>query len=284
MKKLIKCLIWTIFIFIILFVINYARINIYYFINKDNYTEYSKIEGNIDNYAPQGLAYSEKYNVILQTSYNKNKKASMLYITDFKTKKLIKKLQLKKSNNEINNNHVGGIATDNNTLWITSDYEVNEYSLEEVMNTNNNYIKSISDKKIPNRGDFCTYKDNTLWIGSFHIKIFYPEDPILHGFKVNNDNIDYDNPDYEYDIPWLVQGMAITDDNKFVYSQSFTPFHLSTISIYDREKLVKEIKVPPMSEGIFYKDNEIYICFESNATRYFYADPKIKKILKIKIN
>ena len=80
MKKLIKCLIWTIFIFIILFVINYARINIYYFINKDNYTEYSKIEGNIDNYAPQGLAYSEKYNVILQTSYNKKEEHLKLQV------------------------------------------------------------------------------------------------------------------------------------------------------------------------------------------------------------
>lgn len=96
MKKVIKCLIWTIFIFILLFVINYARINIYYFINKDKYIEHSKIEGYSDNYAPQGLTYSNKYNIILQTSYNKNKKVSMLYITNFKTKKLIKKLQLKK--------------------------------------------------------------------------------------------------------------------------------------------------------------------------------------------
>ena len=151
------------------------------------------------------------------------------------------------------------------------------------MNTKNNYIKSTSDKKLPNRGDFCTYKNNILWIGNFHIKLFYPEDPILQGFKVSK-NINYEKPDYKYDIPWLVQGIAITDDNKFIYSQSFTPFHLSTISIYDKNNLIKEIKIPPMSEGIFYKDNEIYICFESSATRYFYADPKIKKILKIKIN
>ena len=251
--------------------------------NKSNYTEYSKIEGNLNNYAPQGLAYSNKYNVILQTSYNKNKKASMLYITDFKTKKKIKELKLKKSDNNINNNHVGGITTDEKKLYITSDYELNEYSLEEAIKTKEENIKSIKDTKIPNRGDFCTYKDNTLWIGSFHIDFFYPENPILHGYKTDKE-IDFEKPDYEYDIPWLVQGMAITDDNKFIYSQSFTPFHLSTISIYDKDKLIKKIKVPPMSEGIFYKDNEIYICFESNATRYFYADPKIEKIIKIKIN
>jgi len=283
MKKVIKCLIWIILIFIILLVINYARINIFYFINKNNYKKVFNIQGNIDNYAPQGLTYSSKYNVIIQTSYNKYNKASMIFITDFNTKKLVKKLKLKKLNNKDNTNHVGGIATDNIKLWITSDYEVNEYNLEEIMNTKNNYVKSIKDKKLPNRGDFCTYKDDTLWIGSFHIKIFYPEDPILHGFKVK-ENINYNKPDYKYDIPWLVQGMAITDDNKFVYSQSYTPFHLSTISIYDKDKLIKEIRIPPMSEGIFYKDNEIYIAFESSATRYFYANPKIDKILKIKVD
>ena len=69
MKKVIKCLIWTILIFIMLFIINYSRINIHYFINKSKYTEYSKTEGNLDNYAPQGLAYSSKYNVILQYSF-----------------------------------------------------------------------------------------------------------------------------------------------------------------------------------------------------------------------
>lgn len=281
MKKVVKCLIYTIIIFIVLFVINYARINIYYFINKNNYTNYSKIEGNLDNYAPQGLAYSSKYNVILQTSYNKDKKASMLFITDFKTKKKIKELKLINSNNQINNNHVGGIATNNSKLWITSDYIVNEYNLDEIINTKDNKIKSIKDIKISNRGDFCTYNKGILWIGNFHIDLFYPDKPELFGYEVN-DNIDYNNPKYKYDIPWLVQGMAITEDDKFIYSQSFTPFHLSTISIYEKDKLIKKIKVPPMSEGIFYKDNEIYICFESNATRYFYADPKINKILKIK--
>ena len=251
--------------------------------NKSNYTEYSKIEGILDNYAPQGLAYSSKYNVILQTSYNKDKKASMLYITDFNTKKKIKELQLKKSDNKINNNHVGGITTDEKTLYITSDYEINEYNLDEAINTKNKSIKSKKDSELINRGDFCTYKDNTLWIGSFHIDFFYPDDPVLHGYKTDKE-INYKKPDYEYEIPWLAQGMAITDDNKFIYSQSFTPFHLSTISIYDKEKLIKKIKVPPMSEGIFYKDNELYICFESNATRYFYADPKINNIIKIKVD
>ena len=283
MKKVLKFITWTIIIIIFLLIIDYIRINIYYHINKNKYKETFTIQGNKDLYAPQGITYSEKYNVIIQTSYNKHKKASMIYITDFKSKKKIKELKLRKSNNKINTNHVGGITTNNKKLWITSDYEINEYDLEEIINTKKDYIKSTSDKKLPNRGDFCTYKNSILWIGNFHIDFFYPEKPTLYGYKVK-ENINYNKPKYKHKLPWLVQGMAITDDNTFVYSQSFSTFHLSTISIYDKDKLIKKIKIPPMSEGIFYKDNEIYICFESNATKYFYADPKINKILKIRYN
>ena len=281
MKKVIKYLIWTILLIIIIFIINYIRINIYYLLNKKSYVEAFTIQGDKNYYAPQGITYSDKYNIIIQTSYNKYHKASKIYITDFKTKKLIKELSLLKENNKENTNHVGGITTDDNTLFITSDYELNEYNLEEIIKTKNNTIKSKKDSKIPNRGDFCTYKNDVLWIGSFHIDFFYPEDPVLYGYNTDK-KINYNSPDYEYEIPWLVQGMAITDDNKFIYSQSFTPFHLSTISIYDKDKLIKKIKLPPMSEGIFYKDNELYISFESSSNRYFYADPKINKIIKIK--
>ena len=38
-----------------------------------------------------------------------------------------------------------------------------------------------------------------------------------------------------------------------------------------------------MAEGIFYKDNELYILFESSSDKYSLADPKIDKILKYKI-
>ena len=47
--------------------------------------------------------------------------------------------------------------------------------------------------------------------------------------------------------------------------------------------ILKSIKLPPMAEGIFYKDNEIYILFENSADKYFFAFPKITKIIKISV-
>ena len=73
-------------------------------------------------------ADSPPRNVILQTSYNKNN-VSMLYIINFDTGKLIKELKLIEIDDKDNKNHVGGIATNEEKVWITNDYEINEYNL-----------------------------------------------------------------------------------------------------------------------------------------------------------
>ena len=127
--KYFKVFIFIICIIILLLVLNYARINIYYFINKSSYIDTIDIYGNKNNYVPQGLAYSNKYNVVMQTSYNKKNTVSMLYIIDFNTGNLIKELKLKEINDSDNVNHIGGITTDDNTVWISNDFEINEYSL-----------------------------------------------------------------------------------------------------------------------------------------------------------
>lgn len=272
---------------LLILIIDYIRLNIFYLVNKNNYIEVADTQGNKNKYAPQGLTYSEKYNVILQTSYNKNN-VSMLYLIDFNTGKLLKELKLIEINDQENNNHVGGITTNDEKVWITNDYEINEYNLEEIITTENNYIKSKKNNKLLNRGDFCTYKNNTLWIGHFYLKPFYnaPQDtPLLYGYDTND--LNYNTPKYTIKLPKMVQGMAITDDNNFIFTRSYTNLINSELSIYNdmtkETKKIKSIKLPPMAEGIFYKDNELYILFENNSDKYFFAYPKVKKIIKISV-
>ena len=272
---------------LLILIIDYIRLNIFYLVNKNNYIEVADTQGNKNKYAPQGLTYSEKYNVILQTSYNKNN-VSMLYVIDFNTGKLLKELKLIEINDQENNNHVGGITTNDEKVWITNDYEINEYNLEEIITTENNYIKSKKNNKLLNRGDFCTYKNNTLWIGHFYLKPFYnaPQDtPLLYGYDTND--LNYNTPKYTIKLPKMVQGMAITDDNNFIFTRSYTNLINSELSIYNdmtkETKKIKSIKLPPMAEGIFYKDNELYILFENNWDKYFFAYPKVKKIIKISV-
>lgn len=308
LKKFIKLLI-CIFIFIIfLLIIDYIRLNVSYNINKSKYIDTIKVRGNTNKYTPQGLAYSDKYDIVLQTSYNSKHNVSKLYVSNFSSGKLLKELELRNIDNTNNYSHVGGITTDNNTVWITSDYEVNEFSLEEIINTNNNYIKSISNTKLPNRGDFCTYNNNILWIGDFFLNPFYPvpdNNPLLMGYNLNK-KLDYSIPDYIISLPKMVQGMIITKDNKFIFTSSFTNLIHSELSIYDnvlkethntyninnkkipyykfnKNNLIKTIKLPPMAEELFYKDNNLYILFENSSDTYFYAYPKMNNIIKLNI-
>ena len=289
-------------VFLIL-IVNHIRINLFYIFSKDNYQEVFEIHGNVNGYVPQGLAYSSLYDVVLQTSYNSRHQASMLYVTDFSSGRLIKSLRLVDSDGNDNMKHVGGITTDDNTVWITNDYEVDEFSLGDIIDTDLDFIKPSRTSKLPNRGDFCLYHDGVLWIGDFYLKHFYdvPDNtPLLFAYTGD----DYFNPDYVISLPKMVQGMSIIGD-KFVFSQSYTYLILSSLSVYESplsgsydfynlngrnipyykfDRIYSKYKLPPMVEGIFYKDDSLYMLFESSADSYSLALPRINKLLKYKID
>ena len=301
--KVVKIVLIIIGVVALLFILNYLRINIHYHLNKNNYKESFLVQGNKEYYVPQGLTYSSKYNVVLQTSYNSKHDVSRLYITDFKTKKLLKTLNLIEIDDKDNTNHVGGITTNNETVWITNDYEVNEYSLEEIINTNNDYIKSINNTKLPIRGDFCFYKDNTLYIGDFCLKPFYPvpdNNPLLLAYNTNN--IDYNSPKYIISLPKMVQSMEINNNNEFLFTASFTYLITSKLLVYknvlkekastytlngkkypyykfSKNNLIRKDTIPPMAEGMFYKNNRLYILFENSSDAYKPALPKMKNVI-----
>lgn len=303
MKLVLKIFVGIICFIVLIFIIDYIRLNVSYSINKNKYIETFDIQGNTNKYVPQGLAYSSLYNVMLQTSYNKDHDVSMLYVIDYDSGKLLKSLKLIDIEDNDNSKHVGGITTDNKTVWITNDYEVDEFSLDEIINTDLDYIKSLKNTNIPNRGDFCLYHDGVLYIGDFYLKHFYdvPDgNPLLMAYDVSS--LDYSNPTYIVSLPKMVQGMEIVDD-KFIFSESFTYLISSTLSIYNSptlngyydlngkdipyykfDKLYKKYKLPPMVEGIFYKDDYLYMLFESGSDGYSLALPKVKKILKMKID
>ena len=103
----------------------------------------------------------------------------------------------------------------------------------------------------------------------------------------------------------MVQGIAFTEDNKLILTQSYTYLINSKMKVYKnvsysnkitinnneipyhkltRDDMEDNIVLPPMAEGIFYKDKSIYVLFESASTKYSLADPKIKKLIKYDIN
>ena len=276
---------------LILFILNYVRINLRYFSNKTKFEESFLVYGNTNGYVPQGLTYSDKYDVVLQTSYSTNK-ASKIFIIDFSNEQLLKEITLLNKDGTNNTKHVGGIATDNNKVWISNDYEVDIYDLKELLKTNTDKVKPIEEIKLPIRGDFCYFDDNTLWIGEFYLKPQYDVKdgkPKLYGYRIS-DKINYNKPDIEKILPKAVQSMVILPNGDFAFGRSYTYLVNSYLSIYnDIPKMTElnkksNIKLPPMIEGMFIKDDYIYMLFESSADKYSPADPKLDRIIKYDIN
>jgi len=267
-------------------------------ISKSQYKEEFKVQGNNNGYIPQALVYSERYNIVLQTSYNKKHEVSKLYITDFESGKLLKELKLLKSDGSENKNHVGGITTDEDTVWITNDYEISEYELADLLDDGVDEIKSKKDSKLPIRGDFTLYNDGILWIGDFCLSPFYKvpnNDPKLNGYILESE-IDFEKPAKSISLPKMVQGMSIVDD-KILFTESYTYLINSNLEVYenilnkdgdnlkfDKSNKLKTIKLPPMAEGFFVKNGRIYILFESSADSYFPAKPKLNNIISIDVN
>jgi hypothetical protein len=118
--------------------------------------------------------------------------------------------------------------------------------------------------------------------------------------------IDYQKPYCIISLPKMVQGMTITSDNKFVFTSSFTYLIKSGLSIYNNvledeheyyslngqdipyyhfneSNLDKKIKLPPMAEGLFRINDDLYILFESSSNSYSMAYPRLNKIIKFNI-
>ncbi|MDO4996866.1 MAG: hypothetical protein Q4E69_06770 [Bacilli bacterium] len=305
MKKLFGLFAALLEIIALILIFDYVRINIRYYVDKNNYNEEFDIQGINNKYTPQGLAYSEKYNVALQTSYNKKGLVSMLYITDVDNNELIKSLKILNSDGSNNTKHVGGITTDDNRIWITSDYTVDIIDLNEVMTTDEDFIKIRESYKLINRGDFTLYDNGILWIGDFFLKYIYdcPDDnPLLFGYILDSD-FSYDNPDYVISLPMMIQGMERDKTGKFIFTDSYTNLINSKLTIYsnvleenastytingrdipyykfDESNLIKTYKIPPMAEGFYLKNNDLYILFESGSDTYWEAFPKLYKVLK----
>ncbi len=305
-KLILKVILGIVMVLVSILLFDYLRLNLSYLWNQKKYVEVFPVQGNKNKYVPQGMTYSSTWDAVLQTSYNSKHTVSILSVTDFKTGKLLKTLEIKQIDGSDNTHHVGGITTDEETVWITSDYEINEFSLQEIMETKKKTIQSQKHTKLINRGDFCTFYDGILWIGDFYLDPFYPvpdNNPLLMGFKITTD-MTYDQPEFIISLPKMVQGMIITPDYRFLFTESFTNLISSKLEIYDnilnqkadtyllngkkipyyhfdQKSLQKTIKLPPMAEEFFYFKQNYYILFENSSDTYFYAFPKIKKVIQI---
>lgn len=160
---------------------------------------------------------------------------------------------------------------------------------------------------VDNRADFCYYYSSTLYVGEFYRSgkyeteksHYYDKNKAIYlAFDVNNKNsrgVEDVKPEYAVSIPNKIQGMAIAN-GYIVLSQSYAMSN-SHVYIYDddatksansvgtmtinygtstadiplycvNDYLLKDYKLPAMSEGMCVYGSNVYIMFENNSTKY----------------
>ena len=87
-------------------------------------------------------------------------------------------------------------------------------------------------------------------------------------------------------IPDQVQGFAVNGDTAYasmsygMKNSALSSYNIIktsdtldgvSISYIGSESLIKEYKLPPMSEGIIYKDDRIYVLYESASNKYIFG-------------
>lgn len=287
-----------------IFIIDMIFLCISYTLNSDNFEKGYNLVKLDEYYNPDGAVYSHKYNVILQAAYNSQKGYSSILVLDGTSGRINKELRMRNNDNTAYTKRALGIATDEERVWITSDYEVSEFSLDTIINTREEYVNSYSRDETINKADFCVYSNGTLWIGEYYLKFVEDvkhDDALLMGFDANSKN--YTLPNVVVTLPSMVRSIAIAN-GEFAVVRSFNSFINSNLSFYsiplgheseyyniegnqiplyhfDKDSLKKKISLPPRSKGIYY-DNKSYlnIANDNASKEYFYAFPKIKNYLR----
>lgn len=253
---------------------------------------------------PQGLAYSQKRHLIFVSYYFDKHLPSSISAIDNSNCRAVATFALKESESSFHYGHVGGVAVDENFIWVSSDGKLFKYRIPDATeNTASEALTPISITETETKASFVTYYENDLFVGEFAYKSKYKTKKSHHtenrngikhyawvcGYSANNER---NRIKYILSVRQKVQGICITDAYIFL-SMSYGRRNRSTIAVYknplqeqphkritvdhgmvaplwylDEKNMVKEIDFPPMSEGITMINGKLAVLSESGAEKY----------------
>ncbi len=262
------------------------------------------IPGLNDGFVPQGLTFDTDSAKFLATGYS-TEGPSQVYSFDKYDPKNAVLTNLKNADGSDYTGHTGGIARNDNYVYITGSDGIDVFLYKEIMAGGE--AKQIGTFKTGNDPAHCHIEGNNLYVGSFYIAEDYetPENErittpagdantsIVEVYELNADAVfGIGNPVAAISTRGQVQGMCFTDD-KIVLS---TSYGLSTSQLFaydytkqpesgkyiidgmkvplyylDSSNLVSVTKAPPMSEELVYLDGRVVIFNESACNKYVFG-------------
>lgn len=252
--------------------------------------------GSIDITVPQGLCHIDNYTII--TAYNGNQKyrnqaafnsnnreeLELMQSLSFDNRAMLIVLNSETNEEEAilrlpDDNHVGGITTDGENLYIakSSEYEISviEYdNLKKCIENNEDEINYDESYKCANLPSYITYDDNKLWVGTWKSENIIDYQATLCAYKIEGDKLKKVD---EYVIPQYTNGACFMDR----YNQKILILSISNgryMDSYlmgfrvnqDKNSLEKigQITAPPLAENIDIVDENINVLFESGSPVY----------------
>ncbi len=229
---------------------------------------------------PQGICTTEDY--ILITAYcSEEKHNSVIYVIDKSTKSFLVTLTLE------DKNHVGGIAYDGTYIWVAKSTEkqlsaILPSTINSVVASNNiaEKIEYYASVDCGCKASFLTYFNGNLWVGVFEelVPSFLCEVELQGN---NKDNFSFEAK-RNFLIPIKANGAAFAshngetelvvnvsngrknDSQAYVYSVDFSDTNI----LGQLNNLLYTYTLPPMAEEICVDGEDVYIIFESGATKY----------------
>ncbi len=260
-------------------------------------------------FVPQGLTQLDD-NRFIVGGYMSSGEASRFYVID-ENGEVDKYFTLLLEGNDYKG-HSGGITYSDGIVWVAEGNNGGycyRLSLADIDNVESGGKVNIIDKFATSNGADCVWvNDGLLWVGEFyragnyetkeehHIKTRSGETnpAIAFAYKIDlNTSIGIESltPVKALSTRGLCQGVAMTNDGKFVISTSYS---ISDSNLYyydnvleesnhseievngvkvplwflDNDSLISQTNAPSMSEEVVIDDDKVYILFESNCQKY----------------
>lgn len=220
------------------------------------------IPGLEQNMIPQGLTSVCKGKYLLISAYSEEKEASCLYLVEAGTNgPMIKSVKLLNEKGEAFTGHVGGLASDEEYIFISGSKRIYVILLDEFMKLEaEDEVRLEHEIKTAFGTSFLNYSDGYLWSGFFYEPKDYKTDDFFH--KTTTDGEEYGSwasaysaekvkaaseqamktgsseliPDLAFSIRDKIQGITVSD-GRIVLSESYGRRNDSHLFVYDIPKL-----------------------------------------------
>lgn len=271
-----------------------------------------KIPGLKDGFVPQGFEYDENSNSYFISGYMADNSASRIYVLEQGKENCPKYVTITFDGQDLKGHFGGVTTNNDNVWVAGDGdvYRINKSNILNA--TCGDKIASIDHFKSGNGADSITIHNNHLWVGEFHLDEKYDTDTshhievkagetnkaVAYAFELSETGtygIASTTPVFGLSLPDKAQGFTFTDDGKIVVSTSYSipkshiyvyenvlesantttatiDSHELTIYKCSSDNLVKDIVAPAMSEEVIFKDNRIFILYESACKKYNFVN------------